>query len=274
MFKHTLILTANAASMLYTFQDTIKAAWLKMKSLIMKIIKYLSFAVLSLLLVDPAWSYAVTTSGGVPIKWGSSTVGTKANVSWSLMLDDICLGGGNCSSLIPSMPAGFIAEIDRAFDTWAAVANLTFTLSTETNLNGSINGKGDIRLGAEHIDGINGVLAHAKGSAYAVNPRWAVAEIHFDTAENWTIGSAGVDIYSIALHEIGHALGLGHSNVADAVMKATFNPNGNFNGLSSDDIIGIQYLYGANPSYVPLPSSAIFFASGLLLLLKRKICSN
>ena len=240
----------------------------------MKIIKKLSFAVFSLLLANSAWSYALITSGGNPVKWGSSTVGTGANVSWSLMLDDTCLDGGSCSSLIPSMPAGFIAEIDRAFDTWAAVADLTFTQSTETDVGPFISGKGNIRLGAKAIDGNYNVLAHAVGSVYVLAPVWYATEVHFDSAENWTIGSAGVDIYSIALHEIGHTLGLHHSNVNGSVMNAAFNPSGSFSGLSDDDIAGIQYLYGANPSPVPLPPSAIFFASGLLLLLKRKIRCN
>ena len=237
----------------------------------MKIIKRLGLAVVSLLLVDSAWSYNVLTVGGHPLKWGSSTVGTGANISWSLMIDDICFDGGTCSSLTPLMPAGFIDEIDRAFDTWAAVADLTFTLSTETDAGSYISGKGDIRLGAKAIDGHHSVLAHAGGYVSVIEPGWVATEVHFDSAENWTIGSTGVDIYSIALHEIGHTLGLGHSNVNGSVMKAMFNTSNSFSGLSDDDIAGIQYLYGVNASHIPLPPSAIFFASGLLLLLKGKI---
>ena len=49
----------------------------------------------------------------------------------------------------------------------------------------------------------------------------------------------------VAAHEIGHILGLGHSNVSNSIML----PNakiivGNDYELGDDDIKGIQILYG------------------------------
>ena len=61
-----------------------------------------------------------------------------------------------------------------------------------------------------------------------------------------TDGSFGFNFESAILHEIGHSLGLMHSDVHDAVM----NPNhamsakGTDIKLHIDDITGIQELYG------------------------------
>jgi hypothetical protein len=49
-------------------------------------------------------------------------------------------------------------------------------------------------------------------------------------------------VYSIALHELGHALGLGHSADPGAVMYPHYS-GGVFSDLASDDIAGIRSLY-------------------------------
>ena len=51
----------------------------------------------------------------------------------------------------------------------------------------------------------------------------------------------GIDFRRIALHELGHALGLGHELSASAMMAATVS---NLDRLTEDDIAGVNTLYG------------------------------
>src|SRR5262249_9546614 len=63
-----------------------------------------------------------------------------------------------------------------------------------------------------------------------------------NTYESWHIG-ANLDLYSVFLHESGHAIGLAHSSLISAVMYPSIM--GVYTGLSADDIAGAQAIYGA-----------------------------
>lgn len=95
------------------------------------------------------------------------------------------------------------------------------------------------------FDGTNFVLAHA----YFPPPNGGTiaGDIHFDEDETWTElqqanGNQPIDLFSVALHEIGHSLGLNHTNVSNAVMIDIYT--GSRRQLAQDDIDGIRSLYG------------------------------
>jgi len=86
------------------------------------------------------------------------------------------------------------------------------------------------------------------------------ADILFNTAQSFdsyrgALRSGSYDIQRVALHELGHALGLAHPDQAgqhvDAVMNSTISDR---DALSNDDIAGGQSLYGAAASPTPTPS--------------------
>lgn len=117
-------------------------------------------------------------------------------------------------------------------------------------------GYADVRIGfydgdhgySEAFDGPLGVLAH---SFSPENGR-----LHLDAAEQWAVdgfrreGSAvAIDLESVATHEIGHVLGLGHSSAREAVMYPSLKPRETKLVLQRDDIEGVQALYGSNPNF-------------------------
>jgi len=81
------------------------------------------------------------------------------------------------------------------------------------------------------------------------------ADILFNTAQLWDSyrGSlrSAYDIQRVALHELGHALGLGHSTFSNAIMYPYIS---SLYTLSSDDIAGAQSLYGPATSPTPTPT--------------------
>ena len=182
-------------------------------------------------------------------KWGSSTMGTPGGtVTYSFMGNGISFsaegyGTSVAISSLTGFQACFVTDIQNAFAAWHAVSNIQFVQVSDNGVAFNASGAaGDIRIGAHAFDGPSGTLAHA----YFPPPNGvsAAGDLHFDSAENWKCNTSGVDIGIVALHEIGHSLGLNHENTSTVAVMDPFY-NSSLTGLQPDDINGATTIYGA-----------------------------
>jgi len=73
-------------------------------------------------------------------------------------------------------------------------------------------------------------------------------DIYFDNDENWVAGPTArpfpkeAHLQTIAVHEIGHALGLPHSGDPASTMYPIYT---NVRGLTQDSVLAVQGIYGA-----------------------------
>ena len=71
-------------------------------------------------------------------------------------------------------------------------------------------------------------------------------DVHFDDAEVYTVDSpTGRNLLWVAVHELGHSIGLDHSGTKGAVMYPWYqSTEGKDFVLTLDDVRGAQSIYG------------------------------
>lgn len=75
------------------------------------------------------------------------------------------------------------------------------------------------------------------------------SDMMFNSLENWDVyhgawGASVADFRRVAVHELGHALGLDHEPVNPAIMMAEIAPGSTIETPTSDDVNGAAALYG------------------------------
>ncbi|XP_040885391.1 matrix metallopeptidase-21 [Toxotes jaculatrix] len=127
-----------------------------------------------------------------------------------------------------------------AFRMWSEVSPLEFVEDTRSPLEDV-----DIRLGFgtgrhlgcnQRFDGTGQEFAHA----------WFLGDIHFDDDEHFTAPNAGsgISLLKVAVHEIGHVLGLPHIYRSGSIMQPSYLPHESGFEMDWMDRKAIQHLYG------------------------------
>ena len=142
----------------------------------------------------------------------------------------------------------------RAFQLWAQPSRLEFVYAGDNSISVDIeiqfqsleHGDGD------PFDGPGGTLAHAFFPLFG-------GDVHLDDSEVWTINNAeGTDMLQTLAHEIGHSLGLSHSDVSPSIMAPFYRGYEPSLSLKDDDIKAIQNLYGPfMPKPTPRPEKRV-----------------
>ncbi|MES2951820.1 MAG: M57 family metalloprotease [Pseudomonadota bacterium] len=141
-----------------------------------------------------------------------------------------------------------LASIHIAIARWAQMCSLTFNyLGTSTANRNFQDGTVD-RINVIGWGYFPLALWFSSGVTYWNYSRstsaMADADIFLNTRENWSIR----DVEAVMTHEIGHMIGIEHSDVTSAIMSADPYNSYEFNRtLRGDDVAACAKLYGASP---------------------------
>ena len=232
---------------------------------------------------SPYKLYGTKWGSGTSFKFGAGSnvlgPGTPGGtVTYSFMADGVDLGAHEDAydsqtvvKSCPDVPGGnFADEIRAAFKAWEAVTNIQFVEVTDSgHAFDTAGASGDIRICMHQWLGDNGPNGPVTNVGHAWSPppngTSKAGDIHFDTEERWRCdpeqddhpinghdvnADTGMDIGIVALHLIGHAIGLDHEPTVSAgttnelaVMNPNYNPS--IDVPLVDDIQAAQQIYGS-----------------------------
>ncbi|MEK6674575.1 MAG: matrixin family metalloprotease [Planctomycetota bacterium] len=154
-----------------------------------------------------------------------------------------------------------LRAVKDAIDAWGDASALTFEELSETE-----NTDITIRfVTGDHKDPFpfiqtasvdQNVLGHAFFPSFPGfrDPQYSAkaGDVHICSNELWALvpDDGAVDLFTVVLHELGHALGLPHSADPDAVMYPEY-PVAGFRALPTPDVTAILRLYGSEDGSVP-----------------------
>jgi hypothetical protein len=142
-------------------------------------------------------------------------------------------------------------EILRGVQTWAVNADINVSVVSDNGLPfgiaGAVQGDtrfGDIRVGAKPLPA--GTIATASPFSWT-GTTWS-GDIVFNSNASFGVSGQGqYDLFTVAMHEAGHPFGFADTtNNPASVMNYTYT--GPRTGLSSQDVINLQSLYGLRPA--------------------------
>jgi len=171
---------------------------------------------------------------------GWSTVKNEKNetvVSWSIDLS-------NANKINTNLSSDTIKSIfANALSKWSTTSLLHFKESRSNMTNISIKFAAKNHGDPFPFDGPGNVLAHAYYPGTSLQ-----GQVHLDLDETWSLYDDSTSMYHVALHELGHAIGLAHSSQSSSIMYAWYTNPVKYD-LSDDDTLAVNSLYGVKPRY-------------------------
>ena len=157
------------------------------------------------------------------LKAGATANGTATNVSWTATPVHYFVSERGVPGVTPTQ---LREAVDSAFTTWHEVpsASIAFEFSGVTEAS-PLDEDNTNTLGFEAQPDLERTLA---ATNYVVDTRTGAileADVFFNSAFPWSVAPGGeqgrYDLQSIATHEIGHFLGLGHSALGETEIRPT-----------------------------------------------------
>ncbi len=168
-------------------------------------------------------------------------------ITYSIIPDGTSIGGipSNLQQVL-STKSGWRQQFQKAAAVWEAVAGINLVQVTDNGspIGTAGNQQGDPRFGDIRIGGMaqsGGQLAFAFAPP-PFNGGTNAGDLFFNTSQLWQTNGTTYDLETVAIHELGHALGMGHSAIVAADMYASYG--GSKQALTSDDTTGIRSVYG------------------------------